>query len=69
MIQPIRQPAAPRPNFWRRASSLLYKKPWLGVVLLLAPPLLWLVVFYLGSLLNLLFYSFYSIDEIGRAHV
>ena len=59
------QPNLPRPNFWRRASSLLYAKPWLGLVLLLAPPLLWLGVFYLGSLLNLLFYSFYSIDDFS----
>ncbi len=59
------QPNLPRPNFWRRASSLLYSKPWLGLVLLLAPPLLWLGVFYLGSLLNLLFYSFYSIDDFS----
>ena len=59
------QPNLPRPNFWRCASSLLYAKPWLGLVLLLAPPLLWLGVFYLGSLLNLLFYSFYSIDDFS----
>ena len=65
MTQPAHQPNLPRPNFWRRASSLLYKKPWLGLVLLLAPPLLWLGVFYLGSLLNLLFYSFYSIDDFS----
>ena len=65
MTQPNSQPNLPRPNFWHRASSLLYKKPWLGLVLLLAPPLLWLGVFYLGSLLNLLFYSFYSIDDFS----
>ena len=31
--------------------------------LLLAPPLLWLGVIYLGSLLGLLLYGFYSIDD------
>ena len=31
--------------------------------LLLAPPLLWLGVVYLGSLLGLLLYGFYSIDD------
>jgi putative spermidine/putrescine transport system permease protein len=31
--------------------------------LLLAPPLLWLGIVYLGSLLTLLLQSFYAIDE------
>jgi putative spermidine/putrescine transport system permease protein len=33
--------------------------------LLLAPPLVWLVVLYLGSLVNLLVYSLYSIDDFS----
>ena len=43
--------------FWRRP------KVFLG--LLLTPPLLWLGVVYLGSLVTLLWQSFYSIDEFS----
>ena len=35
------------------------------MALLLAPPLLWLGVVYLGSLFALLVQSFYSIDEFS----
>jgi putative spermidine/putrescine transport system permease protein len=59
-------PAPPvRSSFWRRASDVFYRRPLLALLLLLIPPLLWLGVFYLGSLLNLLFYSFYSIDDFS----
>ena len=47
----------------RRFSSILYGRPWLGLLLLLIPPLLWMGVIYLGSLFNLLIYSFYSLDD------
>ena len=43
--------------FWRRPAVLL--------ALLIAPPLIWLGVIYLGSLLALLLQSFYSIDEFS----
>jgi putative spermidine/putrescine transport system permease protein len=43
--------------FWRRPNVLL--------LLLLAPPLIWLGVVYLGSLAALLVQSFYSIDEFS----
>jgi putative spermidine/putrescine transport system permease protein len=43
--------------FFRRPSFLL--------LLLLVPPLLWLGIVYLGSLLALLMHSFYSIDEFS----
>jgi putative spermidine/putrescine transport system permease protein len=44
-------------TFWRR--------PHLVLVLLLLPPLLWLGVVYVGSLLALLLQSFFSIDEMS----
>lgn len=47
----------------RRISDALYLKPGLLLFLLLVPPMLWMGVIYLGSLLNLLIYSFYSIDD------
>jgi putative spermidine/putrescine transport system permease protein len=46
----------------RRISSVLYTRPRLLLVVLLAPPLLWLGVIYLGSLFSLLAQSFFFID-------
>ncbi len=43
--------------FWRRPNLLLF--------VLLAPPLLWLGVIYVGSLVALLLQSFYAIDEFS----
>ena len=47
----------------RRLSVFLYRHPRTGLALLLAPPLLWLGVVYLGSLLSLVVQSFYHLDE------
>ena len=46
----------------RRLSRFLSAHPRLGLALLLAPPLGWLGVVYLGSLAALLVQSFFSID-------
>ncbi len=46
-------------------SGLFWRHPNLLLGLLLAPPLLWLGVVYLGSLAALLLQSFYSIDEFS----
>jgi len=46
----------------RRLSTLLYGRPRLLLAVLLAPPLLWLGVIYLGSLFSLLAQSFFYID-------
>jgi len=54
--------ASNRPTFARRLSTFLYSRPRLALALLLAPPLLWLVVVYLGSLFALLIQSFYRLD-------
>jgi putative spermidine/putrescine transport system permease protein len=48
-----------------RLSGLFWRHPNLLLGLLLAPPLLWLGVVYLGSLVALLLQSFYSIDEFS----
>ncbi|MFN7596267.1 MAG: ABC transporter permease, partial [Cereibacter sp.] len=48
-----------------RLTSLFWRRPNLLLVLLLAPPLLWLGVVYLGSLAALLLQSFFSIDEFS----
>jgi len=55
--------AAPRPGALGRLSDALFRHPGLLLALLLAPPLLWLGVVYLGSLVALLAQSLFSIDE------
>ena len=44
-------------TFWRRPGLLLF--------LMLTPPLLWLGIIYIGSLLALLLQSFFSVDEFS----
>jgi putative spermidine/putrescine transport system permease protein len=46
-----------------RLSSLFYRRPWAKLLLLLAPAVLWLVVVYLGSIVGLLRFSFWSLEE------
>ena len=46
-----------------RISTSLYKRPKLILFLLLGPPLIYMGIVYLGSLLALLINSFYSIDD------
>jgi putative spermidine/putrescine transport system permease protein len=48
-----------------RLTALFWRHPRLLLALLLAPPLLWLGVVYLGSLFTLLVQSFYSIDQFS----
>lgn len=47
----------------RRLSDALYLRPLTLLLLLLIPPLLWLGIIYLGSLFNLMLYSFYSLND------
>jgi len=44
-------------------SDLFWRRPKLLLFLMLAPPVLWLGIVYLGSLFALLLQSFFSIDE------
>ena len=48
-----------------RLSDLFWRRPGLLLILMLTPPVLWLAVVYLGSLLALLLQSFFSIDEFS----
>ncbi len=51
----------------RRLATYLYLRPILALALLLALPLLWMGVVYLGSLLALLVQSFFHLDDFtGR---
>jgi len=45
-----------------RLATFLYLRPRLVLALLLGPPLVWMVVIYLGSLVFLLIQSFFSLD-------
>jgi putative spermidine/putrescine transport system permease protein len=44
-------------------SDTFYRKPGVLTAVLLAPPIFWLVVVYLGSLAALLLQSFYALDD------
>lgn len=52
-----------RSSFLRRVSAFFHKHPTLVLLLLLAAPLLWLGIIYLGSLGALLLQSFYKLDD------
>jgi putative spermidine/putrescine transport system permease protein len=46
-------------------SDLFWRRPTVLLLLMLLPPVLWLGIVYLGSLLALLLQSFFSIDEFS----
>jgi putative spermidine/putrescine transport system permease protein len=58
-----RPPASARGAGVNRLLQTLHSKPWMGLLLLLIPPLLWMGIIYLAPLFNLLFYSLYSLDD------
>lgn len=55
-------PSSPRP-LRRRLSDALVLRPAVLLAVTLLPPLAWMVVVYLGSLVNLLVYSFYELND------
>jgi putative spermidine/putrescine transport system permease protein len=55
----------PRRSLGRRSSDLLYRRPRLRLSLLLAGPLGWLVIAYLGSLAVLLVASLWHLDAFS----
>ncbi|MBX3637431.1 MAG: ABC transporter permease [Rubrivivax sp.] len=55
--------APPPPSLRRRVSDLLYTRRGLLMFALLAPPLLWFGVIYLGSLFALLANAFFRLDD------
>ena len=52
-----------KPGLAGRISDFFWKHPHVFLAAMLAPPLLWLGIIYLGSLLALLLQSFFSIDD------
>jgi len=63
MMAAVAADAAPGMGALGRLSTFLYLRPRLLLLLLLAPPLLWLGVIYLGSLFALLAQSLFHIDD------
>ncbi|RDL50854.1 Inner membrane ABC transporter permease protein YdcU [Ensifer sp. M14] len=57
-LQDLRGPAG-------RLSDFFWKHPHVLLTVMLAPPLLWLGVVYIGSLFALLLQSFFSIDDFS----
>ncbi len=57
--------ASERPSFGRRVMNALYNRPVLFLLLLLALPLGWMVIVYLGSLFALLIQSFFHLDDFS----
>ena len=49
----------------RSLSDFFFRRPGLLTLALLLPPLLWIGIVYVGSLLALLLQSFYSLDEFS----
>jgi putative spermidine/putrescine transport system permease protein len=54
-----------RPGVLGRLSDFLWKNPHVLLAVLLGPPVLWLGIIYVGSLLALLLQSFFSIDDFS----
>lgn len=64
---PLPASASSRPasqgSLLHRTSTYLYLRPWLILLLLLGPPLIWMGVVYLGSLGALMINSFFRLDD------
>lgn len=58
-------PTPARPSVARRLSDVLYTRRGLLLLALLAPPLLWFGVIYLGSLFALLANAFFGLDDFS----
>jgi len=54
-----------RGGFFGRLSDAFWRRPKLLLFLMLMPPLLWLGIIYIGSLIALLLQSFFSIDDFS----
>jgi putative spermidine/putrescine transport system permease protein len=54
-----------RGGFFGRLSDLFWRRPKLLLLLMLTPPLLWLGIIYIGSLMALLVQSFFSVDDFS----
>lgn len=52
----------PKHSIWRRVSTALYNRPQLLLLLLLVPPLAWMLIVYVGSLIGLLIQSLFYLD-------
>ena len=51
------------PSPFQRFSNFLYSHPRIALLLLLGPPMLWMLGIYISSLLTMLVQSFYRLDD------
>ena len=65
MTPTVARPAPIPPSFGRRLAAALYRRPRIQLGGLLAAPLGWLVILYLGSLALFLVSSFWSVDSFS----
>jgi putative spermidine/putrescine transport system permease protein len=56
------EPAPVQQSFWRRLSTYFYLHPRMALLALLALPVFWLGIMYLGTLGAMLIQSFFSLD-------
>jgi putative spermidine/putrescine transport system permease protein len=61
----VARPTVEHNSILGAASDWLFRKPNQFLILLFIPPLLWLGIVYVGSLLVLLAHAFFSIDEFS----
>jgi putative spermidine/putrescine transport system permease protein len=64
-VEPAGANLPDRGGLWGHLSDTFWRKPKLLLFLMLAPPVTWLGIVYLGSLFALLLQSFFSIDEFS----
>ncbi len=54
------------PRLSRRVNRTFRRKPTLGLVAILTPPVAWLLVIYIGSLILLGFSAFFALDPVSQ---
>jgi putative spermidine/putrescine transport system permease protein len=59
----MKNAAAVKQSPFQRISNYLYRHPKVGLALLLAPPLVWMLGIYVSSLLTMMLQSFYRLDD------
>lgn len=59
----MKKTVALHPSPFQRFSNFLYLHPRIALLLLLGPPMLWMLGIYISSLLTMLVQSFYRLDD------
>jgi putative spermidine/putrescine transport system permease protein len=59
-------PGGPREGTSRRVNRVFRRKPKLGLAGVLGPPLAWMLVIYIGSLVLLVCSAFFVLDPVSQ---